>query len=242
MLATPTATMAPGTGACMIRIEVRRAREFEGVEAVLADALSEATARLSDLKSLQDFAFPGKDVVIEVVLGGDAEAAEYDVDRDALGFFAVASGGRRDYDVETDDEAGIAESETFVLWQEVCDGFQAHVNVRRCAALLAGRWSSMDDLERACDLEGVVVTVPHEVLHAAAWVRASGGRTPGEVYDAEDGIVGLRRMQEASDALLPEDAVEDMARGMTAAAFPFHAVDAWVARLDAEMPAAAPTP
>lgn len=220
----------------MIRIVARRERAFEGGEAVLADAMESILPGLEGLASLQAYGPAGKDVTVEVVLGGPEQAARWDVAEDALGFFPVCSRERFDAD-DLDEEDP---------WFDVPDGFECHVNLARVLAVVGEGWAADDEAGRAAELEAALVTVAHEILHALEWIRHTGGKTPVEVYDEGMGELSVGRtlaaIEEGRDRKGTEDEVEDLARGWVESVFPFYEAGAWVDQLDAAMGNAVPRP
>ena len=105
-----------------------------------------------------------------MVLGGNQQALDWDVEGEVLGFHAVMSNAR----FEDDD-----------VWYEVNERVEVHVNVANLAKLAQDA-----DLE---DMVSLLATVPHELLHACDWLRATGGRTPIQVYDeGHGGTIAIR--------------------------------------------------
>lgn len=214
----------------MIRIVARRELEFEGAEAALADAMESILAGIEAMSRVQGSCPPGKDLVIELVLGGREQAGRYGVREDALGFFAVCSDLKFDADDE-DEEDG---------WYEVPEGFECHVNVGQNLAAIARDWHYGDETARAAYIEASLVTVAHEIGHALEWIVETGGLTPLEVYDQGGaGEVSLLRTLKAIDASRgrqgAEDEVEEEARVWVAAVFPFRESGEWVDKLDAAL-------
>lgn len=139
---------------------------------------------------------------ITVVLGSEQAALDWDVDTDALGFHAVASGER--FDPEEPHEP------YYEVNHEIC----AYVNLEALVRCVQGE--AADEFS----LQSALMTLPHEMQHAAAWLVASDGRTPLEVFDEGEGELALLEMgrkiecqaaQGTPDVRSQGDAAEDAA-------------------------------
>lgn len=139
---------------------------------------------------------------ITVILAGEQAALDWDVDPDALGFHAVASARRTDPDDPSES------------YFEVNHEISSFINLE---ALV--RCVRQDQVDEA-SLLSALVTLPHEMQHAAAWLVASQGRTPLEVFDDGEGELALMEMGRAIErqaalsahaAINEGDAAEDAA-------------------------------
>ncbi len=177
-----------------MRFEVVRIREVEGAKAALAAAY-ETMVRWLD--GLPEFAgWP--DVTVRVMLGGAEECRFWKVTEQCLGFHAVAA-------LNVDDDGDD--------WYEVNEFIEVHLNLDSGLRELASDWPAQSELDRECELEALLATAPHEILHAVDWLRETGGRTPLEVFDQEDGEIALRRVcDRLEDGGAAEDRVEGEAR------------------------------
>lgn len=120
----------------------------------------------------------GEGVTAHVMLGGEQENLDWNVDEDALGFQALCT--------HVSDEQGD--------YLDVAHDHRCYVNVGNHARALQanGDW----------DVAAALMTLPHEMAHVAIFAHASAGRTPLQVFDEDGGEIGLTglmaRIEEAS--------------------------------------------
>lgn len=191
----------------MITLKTRRAVDFDDdVEETFAAIVEELSADFFRYGYAKPYDVVGKPIEIELVLGGMAECENWDVAKDALGFFAVCSFERRDE--ETDEP-----------YYEVPEGFEVHVNVPMNASLAIQQTGMADDVDVEADIEASLVTPIHEILHALEWIRETGGKTPDEVYvENRGGTIAIRDVLRRIEAGTGgEDPVEDASRRIVAA-------------------------
>lgn len=106
-------------------------------------------------------------VTAHVLLGGEQENLDWNVDEDALGFHALCA--------HVSDEQGD--------YLDVAHDHQCYVHVgNHPRALLANG---------ELDVAAALMTLPHEMAHVAVFARASAGRTPLQVFDEDGGEIGL---------------------------------------------------
>lgn len=110
-----------------------------------------------------------------VILGGEHECADWGMSKLPLGFHAVLSDRREDE--ETDEE-----------YFDVNERNEAVINLEALAHTIA------EDGADLASLEAGLVTMPHEMAHIAAWLIASQGRTPLQVFDDEGGEWEVKKM------------------------------------------------
>jgi len=115
---------------------------------------------------------------VRLVLSDQQTAEKWGVDDKAVGYFAVMSPRQFEDD---DDEDG---------WYDVNEYLEVHLNMDVIVQLL--REAPSNDLE--CELEAWLVTIPHELAHVVDWVRATGGKTPIEVFDLGEGELEIKRV------------------------------------------------
>lgn len=109
-------------------------------------------------------------VTAHVVLGGESENRAWHVDEDALGFHALC--------VPVSSEEGDALS--------VAPDHRCYVNVGNHPHALKGRG--------ALTVEDALMTLPYEMANLAIFARATDGRTPAQVFEADGGELGLTRL------------------------------------------------
>lgn len=191
-----------------MRLEIIRQRQYGDAR----DLLAEICSAFADRVALEPELAVAADVAVRLVLGGNEEAEQWDVAAGHVGFFAVISARRADGEGDW--------SEADEHWFDVNEHLEAHVNLDAGLAVLEEDCSDMADL--AASLEAWLVTVPHELLHIADWVRETGGRTPLQVFDQGDGELAISRVLRSiensheANGSMAEDAVEAAARAMTA--------------------------
>lgn len=112
---------------------------------------------------------------VHVVLGGEDEADHWGADGDALGFFAVTTPKRIDDNGE---------------YIDVNERLEVHLNLDHAMDLFAN--APKDELH--IELESWLVTLPHELLHVADWMKATEGKTPLQLYDDEKGEIDVARI------------------------------------------------
>ncbi|MGY3582294.1 hypothetical protein ACVIGB_000781 [Bradyrhizobium sp. USDA 4341] len=178
-----------------MRFNIVKKKSFEGAEAVVADSYEALLARLE--REPEFVTWP--DIEVQVVLGGADECAFWNVDQRALGFHAIAA-----LKSEDDDE-----------FFEVNENHEIHLNVEsgtQVVASIVATPSSDRDIE--IDLASLLVTAPHELLHLREWLQAARGRTPLQVFDQDEGEIGVRRIQQGIEPSsgVAEDRVEKEAR------------------------------
>lgn len=158
-----------------------------------------------------------------VVLSGDDEADHWGIDGEAVGYFAVMSPRRI-------DDSG--------QWCDVNERLEVHLELDVALPLLAE--AGREEIET--ELEAWLTTIPHELLHVAEWLAATGGKTPVEVFDEGKGELAIKAvfdgMESAAEASGEgiEDRVEERAREIAFAALRHRplsgkAVEALVANL-----------
>lgn len=102
-----------------------------------------------------------------VTLGDDQENLDWEVDTDALGFHAI-------WAQKVDDDTG----EEYL---DINEHNEAVINLAGLARTIA-----QDGADEA-SIEAALVTMPHEMIHVMAFLAASKGLTPLEVFDHNDG-------------------------------------------------------
>jgi hypothetical protein len=127
---------------------------------------------------------------------------------DALGFFAVM---RHDGFEET-GEGDVVE------YFDVNERVEAVVDVEAAErAFLSEEFD--DELDFESSLVSLASTAIHEVLHACDWIKASGGRTPLEVFDEDGGEDAVRAILEREGGKAVEDRIEAAAGRLAALSF-----------------------
>jgi len=157
--------------------------------------------------------------VAHIVLGGEQENLDWNVDEDALGFQALCT--------HVTDEAGD--------FLDVAHDHRCYVNVGSHANALAK--------DPDADVASALMTLPHEMGHVAFFAQMSGGRTPLEVFDQDGGELGLTRLlAQMEESQVPdsegshgplEDVVESFARSV---------LDAYKARPGVDLGSLLPPP
>jgi hypothetical protein len=178
-----------------MRLRIVKKKNFEGAEAVVADSYGGFIDRL---EGEPEFAV-WPDVEVQVVLGGAEECAFWNVDQRALGFHAIAA----------------RKSEGDVDFFEVNEYHEIHLNIESGTQIIASIVAnSSSDRDTEIDVASLLVTAPHELLHLTEWLRAAGGRTPLQVFDQDEGEIGIRRVQQGIKprSSIAEDRVEKEAR------------------------------
>jgi hypothetical protein len=178
-----------------MRFNIVRKKTFEGAEAVVADSYE---ALLFRLEGEPEFAI-WPDIEVQIVLGGADECAFWNVDQGALGFHAIAA-----LKSEGDDE-----------FFEVNENHEVHLNIESGTQVIASIMpNSPSDRDIEIDTASLLVTAPHELLHLAEWLEAARGRTPLQVFDQDEGEIGIRRIQQGIEpgSRVAEDRVEKEAR------------------------------
>jgi hypothetical protein len=182
--------------------------KFEIVQIGHFDDTREAIGRayeslIAELASEMEFdGWP--ETTVRSVLGGVEQCRFWGVTEKALGFHAVAA--------RKEDEDGEE-------WYEVNEHHEVHLNLDCAIAELSRYWDGETPaLEREIELESLLVTAPHELLHVIDWLKAASGRTPLEVFDEEDGEASIMQIQKAIAAVdhgCSEDRIERVARDIT---------------------------
>lgn len=141
-----------------------------------------------------------EDCVAHVVLGGEQENLDWNVDEDALGFHALCR--------HVVDEAG--------GFLDVAHDHRCYVNVGSHINALAK--------DPDADVASVLMTLPHEMGCVALFAQMSEGRPPLEVFDQDGGEIGLTRLlAQLEESQVPdgedshgplEDVVESFARSV----------------------------
>lgn len=157
---------------------------------------------------------------IRVVLAGASECAQWRVPESALGFQAVG------YSLMEENPSG-----EIVDAYEINDRNEVYINLDVCLEELSRTWQEADGTHRAADLESVLATLPHELLHVVHWLKASGDRTPLEVFDAGQGELSITALQAQIDAEQGEDAVEALGIDITSS-ISTERLQAWADALD----------
>ncbi|MDE3020707.1 MAG: hypothetical protein KGI54_02500 [Pseudomonadota bacterium] len=171
----------------MIEVSVVSCREEFGLDwrTPLICSLAQHLARLDEF---QDYGAQGQDVSIEVLLTDRSCHGQYlGHDIHSLGCFAIAG----------------SEPDTFLdrylvlinMERDVFDFLVRHANTK-------GEVSSLDEV-----LKDWLLTLPHELAHAAEFIAATKGRTPREVVcDAGGNATVLER------TLLDGHTIEELER------------------------------
>lgn len=102
-----------------------------------------------------------------VTLGDDQESLDWEVDTDALGFHAI-------WAQKVDDDSG----------EDYLDINEHNEAVLNLAALAR---TILQDRSDDAAIEAALVTMPHEMVHVMAFLAASKGKTPLEIFDHNDG-------------------------------------------------------
>lgn len=215
-------------------------RPYSGPQAALAALVCEALPHLQGMSEIQDYAIPGRDIEIRVVLGGKQECRHWGVPSKALGFHAVCSKEKFD-------------AKDGVYWRDIADTFVVHINLDAAVTVLGTWWDRNQVEDREEDLGSWLITPAHEVLHALEWIKETGGLTPDEVFEQDD-MAGIRRVDRAIDVRLNEgrpdgleDHIEARARNINYAIVPLVSVAKLAAQewsqlsMDEPVPSA-PTP
>lgn len=112
-----------------------------------------------------------------VVLGGSDEADDWNVSESAIGFHAVLArvpaedeGDEDEYDINEHNMAVVVLDTLFETMRE--------------------------DIVDNSAMVSALMTMPHEMAHVVAWLVASNGRTPLEVFDQGEGELAIKAMLE----------------------------------------------
>lgn len=176
-----------------MRISVEAAHETAPLAASLGRLFADVSVACAKLPE-----FSGsfsRDAAVLVTLGGAVQCDRWHVRQDVLGFHAVASGTQ--YDTIDDEIRGVNG------WIDVNEKNEAVVNVDAAVELcLEHAQHRHDEEDDVSFMISMIVTPIHEILHVAEFLQRSRGRTPLEVFDEDDGEIGLR-------AILEDDNTED---------------------------------
>jgi hypothetical protein len=189
--------------ATLLTLDVRRGPDLDATAQIAAEAIERAAPYVSRHPYLTSLAArSGGPLTVVVHVVSDTVFDEWaEIDREALGFFAVAN--RIEADWEEDGDSLRVRVE-----YDLPEGFEVYVVADRMAELV-----DPDSVHAAGDLDAWLMTFPHEVLHAVQWAVTTGGRTPLEVFDGGfggmDGEEGIRAALAAADAALGEDDIEE---------------------------------
>lgn len=113
-------------------------------------------------------------VTAYVTLGGEQEAYDWECDLESLGFHAVA--------------AHKVDGDTGEHYIDVNEHNEAVINLSALALTIE------DDSGDDASIKAGLVTMPHEMAHVLAWLIASKGKSPMQVFDDEDGEPALKRI------------------------------------------------
>lgn len=176
-----------------MRISVEAAYETTPLAAALGRLFADVSMACAGLPEFNgNFS---QDAAVLVTLGGADQSDRWHVRQDALGFHAVASGTQ--YDTLDDEIQGVNG------WIDVNEKNEAVVNVSAAVELcLEHAQHRHDEEDDVSFMISMIVTPIHEILHVAEFLQRSQGRTPLEVFDEEQGEIGLR-------AILEDDNTED---------------------------------
>lgn len=199
-----------------MRIEVIHKHGQDVEQVRLAEICAGLARALEDHPEIRSAGAHGHS--IRLVLGGEEECRAWGVAPDALGFHAVISDHKADEDGPIPEDGGDPPG-----YFEICEAFEAHVNIEAGCKLLQSDGVAEED--RAGALFAFLITVPHEILHVRDWILETGGKTPLQVFDEGQGELSLRSTLEAIESRHSdngaecEDAIEQMAYSITEAHF-----------------------